>query len=513
MSAPSLAAEAPSDGADPSPETPAGDGEIRSGLTPSPRSDRERTGAPSVRTFGGLAALAAGVLALVASAPIGDNSAFTHLATGRYLVEHGWPDANPFLAGSPADFPIPSWWWSGILAVAERVAGLGAVRLVTVALAAVLGLLVVRLARGASGLVAALVPPALALLTFLPFLTPRPHLAGYVLLAAVLVVWRERMSPWWVVPAFAAWVNLHGTWTYGVVALGLLAAASALDSGRGSRVTELRRCAWLVAAAVVGVVAGGLLYPETFRLVLLPAEQLGGGPAREVIQAYNEWRAPSPGSVAFWTLVLLGGIAVVASLRTRRFGSAVVALLLTAMGLGAQRLVPVAAISLVPLAATALDGVGTLRAPVGRVARALGVVGIALCVVAGVASLRGPHLDLGRFPTAAVDWLEERDLVADTRVSLVHQDYVGNYLELRYGADANAYTDDRPDLDRAVEYLDLIWARDGWRDRLDAVDADVVLWDDDKPLNGELESSPEWERVERFDGFSIWCRRGFSGCR
>lgn len=507
MSAPAVSAEAPTAGAEPSEDHPVGgDGHRARGAAGKPSSGE-------VRTFGGLAALAAGVVALVASRPIGDNSAFTHLATGRLLLDRGWPDANPFLAGAPADFPIPSWWWSGVLAVAERVAGLGAVRLLTALLAAVLGLLVARLAAGGRGLVAALLPPALAILTLLPFLTPRPHLAGYVLLALALVVWREERSAWWVVPVLAAWVNVHGTWAYGLAVLGVLAGASVLDAPRGGRAAVLRRGAALLGAGLLGVVAGGLMYPETFRLVLLPAEQLGGGAAREVIAAYNEWRAPSAGSVAFWTLVLLAATAVVASLRHRRFGAALAALALGAVGLSAQRLVPVAAISLVPLAAAALDGVGTMPAPSGRTARACGIAGIALCVVAAVAAVRGPHLDLERFPTRAVDWLEERDLVADPRVSLVHQDYVGNYLELRYGASASAYTDDRPDLDRAVEYLDLIWAREGWRARLDAVDADVVLWDDAKPLTEELASSDEWRRAGRFDGFSVWCRRGFSACR
>lgn len=461
----------------------------------------------------GPAAVAAGVLALAASRPLADNSFLTHLATGRVLLERGWPDANPFLATAPADFPVPSWWWSGVVAVVERVAGHGGIRLLTVVLAGLLGLLVVRLAAGRRGLVAAVLPAGVAVLTLLPFVTPRPHLAGFLLLAVALVVRGEDRPAWWMVPVTATWVNVHGTWAYGIAVLGLLALADAVDLRGAARRASVRRDARLLGAAALGVAVGGLLYPERFRLVVLPLEQLGGGAAREVIQAYNEWRPVGVGSPVFWTVALLAVAAVGGSLWRRRFGAAVVALVLCGLGLSAQRLVPVAAVSLVPLAATALDGVGTLPSPRGRTARAAGAVGVALCTVGVLGALRAPHLDLGRFPVAAVDRLEDRGLVATPEVTLVHQDYVGNYLEWRYGTAAHAYTDDRPDLDTALGYLDLVWARPAWERTLERVGADVVLWDDDQRLTRLLADSPDWVRAERVDGFSVWCRRDFSGCR
>ena len=33
------------------------------------------------------------------------------------------------------------------------------------------------------------------------------------------MVWNEERSPWWLVPIFAIWVNVHGSWLYGVVVL------------------------------------------------------------------------------------------------------------------------------------------------------------------------------------------------------------------------------------------------------------------------------------------------------
>lgn len=73
-------------------------------------------------------------------------------------------------------------------------------------------------------------------------------------------------------------------------------------------------------------------------------------------------------------------------------------------------------------------------------------------------------------------------------------DYVGNYLEWRYGADANAYVDDRPDAATLVQYARLLRLEDGWADDLRSVDPDVVLWHADKGLSKELEGTTAGSR-------------------
>ncbi|MEZ5269888.1 MAG: hypothetical protein R2789_15435 [Microthrixaceae bacterium] len=83
----------------------------------------------------------------------------------------------------------------GALGWAERIGGLGAVRLLTVAVAALLGWLVVRACRthdvpgspSANPLVQAL-PAAVVLVLLFPSLNARPHLVGFLLLTVALVV-------------------------------------------------------------------------------------------------------------------------------------------------------------------------------------------------------------------------------------------------------------------------------------------------------------------------------------
>ena len=469
-----------------------------------------------------LAVLFAGICGFLASGPIADNSLLTHLATGRLQVSGGLPVGNPFLAGV-GEFPVPSWWWSGALGWAERLAGLGAVRLLTVVVAAGLGALVVRAGRpdgpvsgGARVPVVAPVAQALAsvlvLSVLFPWLNARPHLGGFVLLAVTLVVWRERHSPWWLVPVFGIWINVHGSWLHAVVVLAVLWLGESLDS-RSLDPLRLR----YAAACGLGLVGGALLYPQPFALLLLPADQAGDPLARSVLRSYHEWGPASPGSPLLWTFVLLVLVALVPLLgRPRtggsyRFGSLLVVLAATAMGFGAMRVMPVAALVLAPFAATGvltlLDGRGP--SPMARGTRWVG----AACAVAGlllgtaaVVRIQGTaHTNLARYPVDEVEWLAERDLVANDAVTVIHNDWVGNYLEYRFGEEANAWVDDRPPVRRMADYVTLRGMADGWEEVLHDVDPDVVLWQRSDPLPAELAARAQWHPALTTDRFLVLC--------
>lgn len=479
------------------------------------------SGAPaSPRSAAAVMGLVGAAAAFVASRPLTDNSFLTHLATGRLILERGVPTENPFLFTGTA-FPVPSWWWSVLLAVAERVGGGSAIRLLTAGVAFAVGAVLVRLTlprgprddagvgadradpeRGSDtgGLLATVLPAALALFCVFQFLSGRPHLAGYLLLALALVVWNERRSPWWMVPIFAVWVNVHGSWLYGVVVLALFGVARLVDDRRWRR-----RDLGSVGAAVLGLVIGGALYPTAFEILLLPTRQFGDPIEREALQAYREWSRVSIGTPMLWALLALGGVALVGALRQRRWASAAVVVAMVAMGWSGARLVPIAAVSLVPFAAAALRHVGTLGLPSGPAIRrcwaataAVLAVTVAYCVVV-------PSYRLDRYPVAAVDWMAARDLVGgDVRV--LSHDYVGNYLEWRYGARAEAYVDDRPDAATLVQYRTILRLEDGWQDELAAVDPDVVLWSTESPLTGELEERDDWIVATEQGDYTVFCR-------
>ncbi len=543
--------------------------------------------------------LFAGAVAVGAAGPVRDNSLFTHLATGRLQVRDGLPERNPFLWTS-TDFPVPSWWWSGLLGRAEQVFGFAGVRLVTVAFAAALGCLLVRVARPADHpgapsrrLLAQVLPAAVTAVLLVPFLNGRPHLAGFVALALALVVWRERRSPWWLVAVFAAWVNLHGSWLYGVAVLVLLGVAESIDLRR----PVWDRLRWLGAAAG-GLVLGGLAYPDRFRLLLLPTEQFGDEQARQAVRLYREWQPPGFDSPLGWVFAVVAVLALYGVLRGRsnvggpspevdatggpvmpdaslgepgtpqvtvppvplavaagagatavttpgiapvdapapprdhepvagdraadapvsmplgpRWGSAAAVVVLAVMGLGATRLLPIAAITLSAYAATGIEGVSSIAVPGRAARRAMTVVGVALLVAATVRAVRPPMLDLQPYPVDEVDWLEERGLVAEPGVAVVAPDYVGNYLELRYGEQANVWVDDRASVETFLDYERLQHLSGDWEESLAEARPDVVLWERDEPLAAELSRDPAWVSGLTTDRYLVLCRAETVGAR
>ena len=468
-----------------------------------------------------VALLVGSVAALVASRPLYDNSFFTHLATGRLLLAGNFPRRNPFL-WTGTDFPMPSWWWSGVLAAVDRVAGAAGLRLLAGVLAGLLGALLVRLTHpvgpdraggvdivaagrvGGDGnrtLLAVVAPPALTLFTLFPFLNTRPQLAGFLLLGVTVLVWREGRSAWLLVPVFATWVNVHGTWLYGVMVLGLLVVAEAVDVRRiGRRALELG------LAAVAGTALGGLLYPDRFELLLLPTCQFGNEVDRQATRSYREWEPLHVNEPIGWAFGVLVLIALWGCVRNRRWAMSAVTVLLAFMGISSSRMVPIAAVALVPFAAMGMDGLGTLRPPQGRAAIVATSVGVAVCLAAGALAVGTKGYDLSTYPVAAVDWLAERNLVANSKVHVVTHDYVGNYLELRYGANAHAYVDDRPDARTLLDYRAMRRFEPGWKAAFNRANADVVLWESNKKFPRAVAQLDGWTVAARKGKFTVLCR-------
>ena len=484
--------------------------------------------APTPGTCAPIMWVFAGLSALIAAAPISDNSFLTHLATGRLIVESGLPQQNPFLYSS-SDFPVPSYWWSIVLGAVDWAAGATGLRILTAAIAGLLGALLVRMTASAEsptlaaaasvsdeaspstganpqiqgsvpGLLAVLLPAGLGFICLLSFLNGRPHLIGFVLLALMVLVWKEGRSPWWLLPIFAVWVNVHGSWLYGLIVLGMYLVATTIDTRK-----LLPKQFALAGTAVLGVVIGGALYPDRFALLLLPAKQFGDPIEREALQSYQEWGRVGFDQPMLWMMLAIAILAIFGCIRQRRYAMTVMVGLLVLLGFSGLRLVPIAAVALLPFAAIGLRGIGTVGLPTGRTAKVLGGFGLLLCFAAGARCVIGPSYELDAFPVAAVDWLEARDLVGnETRVTT--HDFAGNYLEWRYGEQANTYVDDRPGAATMVAYVNMLRLSDGWQQSLARSNGDVLIWRTSNKLTGQLKKDPKWVFGTQAGEFTVFCK-------
>jgi len=444
------------------------------------------------------------------SGPLGDNSFLTHLATGRLIREGKLPRVDPytFTAGGEP-WVVQSWLASWTYASLEAVGGAGAVRLLVGLATGALVALLWRLSRPAESLVARILLVGTATVVGLSWWSERPQLLAYVLLALVAVVLAEDRPAWLLAPVFAVWVNLHGSFPLGLL-LVVVWTGRRVVVRRRFRGSGSAGVAWAGAGAVVGAAVS----PYGLELLTFPLHMLGRS---ENLRQIQEWRPPSPW--ATFTLVFALQVVGVAWILVRRrwWWTLLAVAAYAALAATSGRNLPVASIVLVALCAPAFAGTGTLRADTvplatrGRVAVVLAAFVVATLVVA-----LGRDYDLSPYPTRAIDALEERGWVATPDVRLVSHDYVGNYLEWRFGERANAWVDDRAELlpAEAIQgYVTLLSADGDHRRVLEDVDADVVVWSAKLPLARELARWEDWRIVHRDRTAVAACRRGaLAGC-
>ncbi len=456
-----------------------------------------------------LAAVVAVIAVRLGSAPLGDNSLFTHIATGRRLVRGdigslfgGWPDPySRVSAGEP--WVVQSWLASVLLGTADAVAGGVGVRLLFGAVMAALVLAVWRLGRP-GGVTVQVGTTVLALTIGATAWLQRPLLFGLLALAVLWLVAEERRDARWAAPVMALWVNVHGSFPLGLVLLAARAAGRRLD---GEDLAHDRR---LLGWAALGTVVGGVANPVGPALLLFPLRLLS---RNEVLQYVVEWR--SPNFADGWTRLFLVLViaAIVGLVRRPSWASALPTIVAVVAALLATRNIAVATVVLVPAVARGLAGVGEIdgdAAATGawRAVPAVMVVALA-AVVVGVG--RTDDYALETYPVPAVEWLESRSLL-DGSVDVVHQDWVGNYLTLTQPG-FPVHIDDRFELHPpsfVTSYRTLVVGGPEWRESVG--DSPVVLWQRGTPLEAIMREAADWRVAWEDDDWFVACRRDVAAC-
>ena len=150
---------------------------------------------------------------------------------------------------------VQSWLAAALYAALDRLGGGGAALALNAGLVVALGLIIVRLTRGLHSLLPRLVVVSLAVGVGTGSWSERPLLFGLLFLGLVLLVAAgpedgRRPDARWLVPAFAVWVNIHGSFPLGLVLLICLAAGARLDGDRSGRC--VRALGWASAGVVLG---------------------------------------------------------------------------------------------------------------------------------------------------------------------------------------------------------------------------------------------------------------------
>jgi hypothetical protein len=236
--------------------------------------------------------------------------------------------------------------------------------------------------------------------------------------------------------------------------------------------------------------------PLGARLLTFP---LTLGEKREAFKNIVEWRSPDFSRGGGYFALAFLGLALVLLLRARvgwRDVVPVVAFFVAA--LAAARNIGPLAIVLAPAlgralrrpesapSAPRLGGTGVNL----RMNRAVLATITAAFVVFTALIFTSDGIDVVGYPGAASAYLESQNLF-DEPHRVAHQDFVGNYLELRYGTRVRVFVDDRFDmypLAVSRDYDQLLGARAGAIDVLDRREIDVVLWQKKLPLVTLLEA-------------------------
>lgn len=449
---------------------------------------------------------------VVGSRAMTDNSLLTHLATGDLILDGASvPTTDPYSQTALGEsWTVQSWLVSVLYASVEQLFGISAVRALHGLVAGAIGLSVWQLVRPARQVVARMALTLLPIFIGAGLWSPRPLMFGLLAVTLVLQVVQLQRPVWWLLPVMWLWVNSHGSFPLGVALVVAVAIGAEIDRRDTAREWQIVR--WSLAGTALGAIN-----PLGPALLWFPVQLLW---RREALEQVVEWQAPSFTNPAEWAFMAAIGLLVVAAKRGAGWRSLLPAICFAAGGLLAIRNLAVASIVIVVLVAPVFADFygaddGRSASIVSRALTKASIVGLGLALV--VVLVR-PGLDLSLYPTGEVDLLEERGLVANEDVVLIHREAVGNYLTYRFGAAASVFIDDRFDfypLSVTKDHLTLLDGGD-YAEVLDRRAADVVLWSAETPLAAWLTATDDWEIAVENDDWIVACRVGgpvFTRCR
>ncbi|MBZ5641868.1 MAG: hypothetical protein LAO19_03840 [Acidobacteriia bacterium] len=175
-----------------------------------------------------------------------DPDTWWHIAVGqRILQTHAWPQTDVY-SWTVSGTPWIAYEWLGEVGMgaAASIGGMWSATMLLVALAAILTILIYYYASLRCGDCKAAFVAAVTLLPILvPFFTLRPQLMGAIFLVITLIVLEKfrrgnARALWILPPLFLCWVNTHGSFVFGFLALGVTWLAGQTEFSAGGIFAE-----------------------------------------------------------------------------------------------------------------------------------------------------------------------------------------------------------------------------------------------------------------------------------
>jgi hypothetical protein len=437
---------------------------------------------------------------------LSDNSFFTHLVTGRYILDHGIPRHDSYSFTAPGTkFIAQSWLAELLYGVLDRTAGPFGIRLLGALTGAAITVLAFRLALRLSRerMRAALISVA-ALTGLFVLWSERPLLLG--LLCFMVLIWIVEVPDCWVgrhpyvaMPVtFWLWANVHGTFALGFLYLGLHLLGRWLD---GARPWSGRERQLLVGGAIA--FAATFVNPYGPALVVFPIHLLQRG---DILRHIIEWGSPNFHNIRGQGLLLWIAVYVVVAARGRhRFSRRDVVVTVPFLGLAlwALRNVAIAPLVCLPAVARAI-AVDPERAARTKAEERRGPIGFAFVIVLAaiafavfVRAYNEPDFVTVSYPVKAMNAVEREGLIGRR---LLLDDGDAAYAELAWAPKQKVFIDDRYDMfpEKVIyDFFDLSAGRRDWAKILGRYDVEVVVWPKGEPLAQLIEDSGDWTVVHR----------------
>jgi hypothetical protein len=436
---------------------------------------------------------------------IAEHDIWWHMRNARFLFQyHHLPRVDMYSFGAAGSPWMDHEWLSeipfylGFNAVGLR----GLLAIYYVVLLLIVAGVFYRATRAGGNCKNAAVVTAFAVLLFVVNIGPRLILFGWLCMVGLLLVLdhfrRSGKGLWLLPPLFALWINLHGSWIYGIAVL-VLTIASGLVAGEWGQVvarrwspSELKKLLLALAVSVAAL----FVNPFGYRLMLYPFDLLFRQPGN--LEHMQEWQ-----SVDFSTgngklaMILILGLLAAAWFSSRRWRLDDVLLAAFAMwgALSHVRLLFFAALILVPLLAPYVN----LFPPYEKDEDKTWLNAIIIFVI--IASLfffypseaKLQQTVSQKLPVAAVAFLQQQHV--EGRIFNSHG--WGGYMEW-YAPDLKPFIDGRTDIftyNGVFADYGKIVTLDGTFELLDKYNIDYVLYEPNMPLSYLLDHNPQWQVI------------------